>query len=282
MLVLELAPIPAFVAATRLAAPPLLGLLGPLEGQVWIYHAGVSWSWAFIVLSRRAFAPDAPAIRIAPLEDATAAHIHRMMRRVTLLGAGGWLLAGMFYNLGLGFPPALTTVAISGTIVAAVLAVDIVRRAEKVRAGTAAFFGEPSEHGPLGRILIAASPALMGIYVFVAWAYWLAHWLETGVHRLYGPIGTVVVYLLLPILDRLGMELNQAVVPARHHDVDAAAERLSGCLARADRDPGDLRGGAPLGARSLAAGQGRGGADLGRHDLRHRASRCCSGTSSGA
>ena len=214
LLFVELLPVIAFVAATRIAAAPLLPLLGPLEGQVWIYHAGVSWAWAFIVASRRAFAPDAPAIRIAPLDDGTAACIHGLMRNGSIIGAVGWLVAGMFYNLGLGFPPAMVTVALSGTIVAALLAVELARNARDIRAATAAALGQGRRAGAFKRILVSAAPALMGGYLLVAWAYWLAHWLERGQHRLEGPVGTLIVYFLLPIVDRLGAEACRSLIRA--------------------------------------------------------------------
>jgi moderate conductance mechanosensitive channel len=229
LLVIEFLPIVAFVAATRISAAPLLPLLGPLEGQVWIYHAGVSWAWAFIVVSRRALAPDAPSIRIAPLDDAMARRVHRLLRRVTLIGAAGWLIAGMFYNLGLGFPPALTAVALSGTVVAGLLAFDLVRHAGEVRAATAAFFGRGHEAGALTRILVAGAPAILGLYLLIAWAYWLAHWLESGQHRLGGPIGTLLVYFVMPILDRLGAEIVRSTVRARSPAAERIRAGLRGC-----------------------------------------------------
>lgn len=228
LLVLELLPILAFVAATRAVAPLVEGWLGPLWGQVWIYHAGVSWSWGFIVASRRAFAPDAPAIRIAPLDDRMAMQVHALLRRSAMIGAGGWLVAGLFYNLGLGFPPALTTVALAGTAVAALLGVALARHASEVREAVARVVGGPSA-GALPRILVPAAPGLMAAYLLVAWAWWVAHWIETGTHRLHGPLGTLLLFFVLPILDRLGAEIVRSTVRRGTASAERIRAALHGC-----------------------------------------------------
>ncbi len=224
----ELLPIVVFVAVTRVVAAALIGPLGPLEGQVWIYHAGVSYSWAFIVLSRRAFAPDLPEIRIAPLDDYSAAHVHAILRRAVQIGAGGWVAGGLMYNLGLGFPPALVTVALAGTLVAALLEVSALRSFGRIRAAAARIFGADPESGrppgAFGRIAVTAAPPLLAIYILAAWAYWLAHWLERGQHRLDGPVGTLVILLVLPIFDRMGLELTRSLIRGE----DDAAERYRG------------------------------------------------------
>ena len=231
LLVVEFLPIIAFVAATRIAAPPLLGLLGPLEGQVWIYHAGVSWAWAFIVVSRRAFAPDAPAIRIAALGDHTTVCLHSLMRNGTIIGAAGWLIAGLLYNLGLGFPPALATVAVSGTVVAALLAFELARNAADIRRAIAALLGGDRDASAFTRIMVSSAPGLMGLYLLIAWAYWLAHWLESGQQHLEGPLGTLIVFFVLPIFDRLGAEIIRSAI----RSMTDTAERIRAALRSAWR-----------------------------------------------
>ena len=56
---LELAPIVAFVFVTVTVAPLVAGALGPMVDYVWIYQIGVSYSWGFIVIARRAGMTDA-------------------------------------------------------------------------------------------------------------------------------------------------------------------------------------------------------------------------------
>ncbi|MBK0397860.1 mechanosensitive ion channel [Limibaculum sp. M0105] len=204
----ELAPVAAFDFATVTMAPMVAGALGPMVDYVWIYEVGVTNSWGFIVLSRRAFAPDAPGIRIAPLSDAAARRIHGIVRRAVQIGAAGWLIAGLSPTLGLGFPPALITVALAGTAVAALLIVATLRSYGRIRATLASVMldrgGEPSA---LARIVIAAAPGMLMAYLVLAWVYWLANWLESGQQHLYGPAGTLILLLSLPILDALGGEL---------------------------------------------------------------------------
>ncbi|MEM1161771.1 MAG: mechanosensitive ion channel family protein [Pseudomonadota bacterium] len=212
LLVLQMLPIVAFVAATRTAASLVVEPLGALEGYVWIYHAGVSYSWAFIVLMRRLFSPDEPRIRIAPLQDGLAKRIHRMLRRAVQIGAAGWLIGGFFPTLGFGFPPAMVTVALSGTIVAGFLLFGLARHAAQVREATGMVFKGGGRSGTFGRIIVASAPVLLGVYVACAWLYWLAHWLERGQHRLDGPAGTMVVYLVLPIVDRMGREIVRLMI----------------------------------------------------------------------
>jgi len=225
--VLEAAPVVAFVIATVSVAPLVAGALGPMVDYVWIYQVGVSYGWAFIVVSRRAFAPDAPEIRIAPLTDAAARQIHGLVRRSVQIGAGGWLLAGLSPTLGLGFPPALITVALAGTAVAALLLIAAVGNRRQIRAGLANLLvsgrGEP---GALARIAVATAPALLIAYLALAWLYWLAHWLESGQQHLEGPAGTLVFLLLIPILDRLGLEVSRSLIRSR----SPAALRYRGVL----------------------------------------------------
>lgn len=221
--VVEFIPIVVFVAVTRSLAPMMRDALGPLWGQVWIYHAGVSYAWAFILAVRRAFAPDAPSIRIAPLSDEAAESVHRLMRRAVRIGAAGWLVAGLSPNLGFGFPPAMVIVASSGVAVAALLLYTLARSAERVRDAVRAVLGG-DEPGAFARIVTAAAPGLLGLYILGASAFWLAHWLETGRHHLHGPAGTLLVLLGMPILDRLGREIVAAVLRGDSE----AAERFRG------------------------------------------------------
>ncbi len=223
----ELAPIIAFVAATRIVAPLVAGSLGPLVDYVWIYWVGVAYSWAFIVISRRAFAPDAPAIRIAHLGDEGAGAIHRLVRRAVMVGAGGWLLAGLSPTLGLGFPPAMVTMATAGTAVAVLLLSAAIRNSGQIRAALQSVMIEGDQTpSAFSRIAVAACPVLLIVYIAGAWVYWLAHWLETGTQRLDGPAGTLVLLLLVPILDRLGSELCRSMIPR----TSPAALRYRGAL----------------------------------------------------
>ncbi|MEO1000695.1 MAG: hypothetical protein AAFW69_08865 [Pseudomonadota bacterium] len=201
--VVEVLPILVFVAVTRALGPLLAADLGPLRNMVWIYHAGVSYAWAFILIERRAFAPDAPEIRIAPLSDAAATAVHRLLRGAVQIGAAGWLLAGFSPTLGFGFPPAMVIVALSGTLVAALLFLAIARNVGAIRAAVGAVTLEGvAQPGALARLSVLAAPAVLALYVLGAGGYWIAHWLERGQHNLAGPVGTLVVGLVIPILDR--------------------------------------------------------------------------------
>ncbi|HUS54554.1 MAG TPA: mechanosensitive ion channel family protein [Thermohalobaculum sp.] len=210
--VLEITPVVTFVLVTKSVAPLVAGSLGPMVDYVWIYHSGVSYSWGFIVIARRAFAADASAIRIAHLTDTAAIKIHSIVRRAVQIGAAGWLIAGLSPTLGLGYPPALLTVSLAGTAVAAYLLTAAARNYTQIRSAVSALLnttdGRP---GTLARITVAAAPIALIIYLLVAWLYWLAHWLESGQQWLYGPAGTLIYLLLIPILDRLGFELVRSI-----------------------------------------------------------------------
>ncbi|HSF94236.1 MAG TPA: mechanosensitive ion channel family protein [Thermohalobaculum sp.] len=209
---LELAPVFVFVSVTQGVAPLVAGALGPMVDYVWIYHVGVSYSWGFIIIARRAFAPDAPDIRIAHLGDAAAENIQSVVRNAVMIGAAGWLVAGLSPTLGLGFPPALITVALAGTAVAAMLLVTALGSYAPIRAAASGtLIGESGNPGALTRIAVAAAPAALVVYLTGAWLYWLAHWLESGQQWLYGPAGTLVYLLLLPIVDRAGLELVRSM-----------------------------------------------------------------------
>ncbi len=215
---LELLPLVVFVLATVIVEPLLAGWLGPLVDYVWIYHVGVSYGWGFIVVSRRLFAPDAPGVRIAPLSDAAASGVHRLVQRAVMIGMAGWLIAGLSPTFGLGFPPALITMALAGTAVAALLLLSVVRhrgQITKVVADLLSPKGEASETSTLSALFAAAAPAVLIGYLLLAWLYWLGHWLERGAQRLEGPAGTLVVLLLLPLVDRLGQELVNSIIRLR-------------------------------------------------------------------
>ena len=220
--VIEFLPVIAFVATTRIAAPFLAGPLGPLNGQVWIYHAGVAFGWACLLIVRRAFAPDAPGIRIAPLSDDAATGLYRVLRFAIAIGVTGWLIAGFLLNLGLGFPPAIVTVALSGTSVALLLLIALIRNLQAIRKALAKALGVDRDRSGaqdsnapgalLPELVVASGPIILGIYLVGAWAFWLAHWLERGQHQLGGPLGTLVVLLILPILDRMAGEIVRSAL----------------------------------------------------------------------
>ncbi|MFQ5565808.1 MAG: hypothetical protein ACE5EU_05540, partial [Paracoccaceae bacterium] len=230
---LELAPVVVFVFVTRAVAPLVAGALGPMVDYVWIYHVGVSYSWGFIIVARRAFAPDAPEIRIAHLSDEAAARIHLLVRRAVLIGAAGWLFAGLSPTLGFGFPPAMVTVALAGTAVAVLLLAAALRNYGRIREAVSGLLIEGSaEPGALTRIAVSGAAVVLIAYLTVAYLYWVAHWLERGQQRLDGPVGTLVFALLIPILDRLGLELVRSMIrrdsPAaeRYRDVFHGAWRM--------------------------------------------------------
>ena len=209
--VVEIIPIFAFLFATNAMAPMLTDDMGPLSNMLWIYTSGVSYAWIFIVILRRAFAPDAPDVRIAPLTDDAAHRVHRLLRRAVLIGVSGWLLAGLALHIGLGLRSAMVVNVLAGTTVAAVLLLAVVRSGARIRTATAQLFTNGGASA-FSRIAIAVSPTLLAIYVIGAWAYWLALWLERGRHSLDGPVGTLLVYFVLPIIDRIGRELVDSAI----------------------------------------------------------------------
>jgi small-conductance mechanosensitive channel len=221
----EFAPVAAWNIVTVRTAPPLAGALGPMVDYVWIYEVGVTYSWGFIVVARRAFAADAPAIRIAHLSDAAADRIHALVRRAVQIGAAGWLVAGLSPTLGLGFPPALITVSLAGTAVAALLLAAALGNYRRIQAAldTALVAGRDAP-GALVRITVATAPAALVLYLAFAWLYWLARWIESGQQHLDGPAGTLVFLLTLPILDRLGLEIVRGII----RPGSAAAARYQG------------------------------------------------------
>ncbi|GAB5469805.1 MAG: mechanosensitive ion channel [Rhodospirillales bacterium] len=219
LLAIELLPVLAFVVATELLAPHLGPWLGPLTDYVWIYQTGVSYGWAFIVVARRVYAPDAPAIRIAPLGDAAAQALHRLVRRAVLIGLAGWLLAGLSPTFGLGFAPAMVTVALAGSGVALLLVLAVLRNRQTIALGLAGLLpARPDlEAGQTAgaRLLATLAPVILAGYILIAWVYWLSHWLERGAQELEGPVNTLLVLLLLPILDRAGSEIINSILRLR-------------------------------------------------------------------
>lgn len=204
----EMLPIFTFQFTTQLAIPFLDAELGPLMGMTWIYTNGVWWSWVVILLSRRVFAPDLKQIRITSLTDNAACNVHARLRKSVLIGLTGWLLGGAFLNLGFGFPPAIVSVAFAGASITIYLVYSVVRNYAAIQKA-AHFTLEGEEWQPAVSLNLVANmlPWLMSVYIFCIGTYWLLHWLERGQHQLYGPLGTLIVFLTLPIFDRFGGEL---------------------------------------------------------------------------
>ncbi|MEM0908726.1 MAG: mechanosensitive ion channel family protein [Pseudomonadota bacterium] len=210
--VVEMLPIVAFVAATRVSAAFLLGPLGPLDAMVWIYHAGVSNAWGFLILARRAFAPDEPQIRIAPVADTVARDVFSLIHRCILIAAAGWLIAGLSPTFGFGFAPAITTVALAGVAIGLILLVAVIRNADRIKDAAAGAVNLDGETSALTRMGVVASAGLLGVYIAFATLYWLAHWLERGQQELAGPLGTLLLLLVVPIVDRMGREITASLV----------------------------------------------------------------------
>ncbi|MEM1382295.1 MAG: mechanosensitive ion channel family protein [Pseudomonadota bacterium] len=214
LLLLELAPIGVFVAATNLSGMALAAPLGPLTDYLWIYHAGVSAGWAFITVVRRVFSPDAPHLKLSALDSQAGTEILVLTRQVVILGVAGWLFAGLFPVIGLGFPPAMVTVAAAGTVATILMLVAILRCRKDIQFSIARLLPEGAGARTGGLILTVGGPVLAAVYVLIAYVYWVSQWLESGTQHLVGPAGTLVVVLLLPMLDRLGPELVRSTIRA--------------------------------------------------------------------
>lgn len=228
--IVEVLPIFAFVTVSNPAISLLSGELGPLDRLQWIYTAGISYSWGGLVVARRLFAPKAPQIRIAPLPDDMARRVYRVIRLSAIIGAGSWVMGGTWLHLGFGFPPALLTVASGGTAVAGVLLYAVSVNFADIRKATEAVFGQDNA-GAFARISVASAPWLLAVYVVGAYLFWVAHWVEQGQHHLLGPVGTLIVYLTLPIFDRLGREIIRSIL----RSPSDLAERFRGVFYRAWR-----------------------------------------------
>ncbi len=223
----EILPIFIFQLGTQLSVPFLEPMLGPLMGMIWIYTNGVWWSWVVIVLSRRVFAPDLAQIRITSLTDNAAKNVHARIHRSVLIGLAGWLLGGIFLHLGLGFPPAIISVALSGASITLYLVYSVTRNYAAIQTATQfALDGERPQTETVLSLVAITLPWLMSAYILGIGTYWLLHWLERGQHRLYGPLGTLVVFLTLPIFDRLG----DAVISTYLDTSTAAGKRYKDVL----------------------------------------------------
>jgi small-conductance mechanosensitive channel len=202
-----------------------------MTDYVWIFHAGVSRRWVVLVTTRRILAPDHPQLRITAFSDEAAAGIDRLAMRATLIGMTGWLLAGLAPTLGLGFTPAMPVVSLAGTAASGLILAAVIRHRHRTIAAVAELL--PSEEGAptLRRALASAAPAVAIASLAVAYLSWLASWLETGTDRMVGPVGTLVVLLLLPVFLSLGEQAMRSLVPStspqalRYRAVQTSATR---------------------------------------------------------
>ena len=213
-----LLPIVAFRGVVRALTPLLQDYLGPLQGggisYIWIFESGVSSAWFVLALSRRIFAPQAPQLRLANVSDEAAAALQLVVVRTLIIGMTGWLIAGLFPALGYGFPPALATVAIFGTIAYLVMMGDGLLHFSEMSQTTARLFGagDAAERNVFRTILATAAPWLVLLFFTLAYFYWIGLWISTGQMHLVGPVGTIAVGLALPAFDQLGAETVQSLV----------------------------------------------------------------------
>ncbi|MEM7268675.1 MAG: mechanosensitive ion channel family protein [Pseudomonadota bacterium] len=212
--VVEAFPLILFILVTNALIPLLSEPLGRLTQMRWIYTTGVTEGWAVVIVARRAFAPDAPMIRIAPLEDDAAKSLYRLLRSAAIIVMGGWMLAGLSFHMGLTLVPAMILNALAGSIAAALFLAAVVTSGDRIRHASAAVFGGGEDAGAFSRIAVAISPVALALFVLWAWIYWLALWLENGQHYLEGPLGTMLVYLTLPIFDKMGDEIVRSAIRA--------------------------------------------------------------------
>ncbi|MEM7498396.1 MAG: mechanosensitive ion channel family protein [Pseudomonadota bacterium] len=214
---IDLLPVAAFSLATTLFGRLLAAPLGPLTDYIWIFQAGVTNGWTFIVLLNRAFAPDVPSLRIASVDDTAAQAVVSAGRLVVAVAVAGWLIAGLAPTLGLGFPPAMVTVAATGLIVTAMLILAVLRHRHGISAAVMRLLPETEKEAeaaaetPWQRLVARAAPFLALLYIFVAASFWLLNWLESGQLYLRGPSSTILVLLALPLFDRLGHETAAAL-----------------------------------------------------------------------
>ncbi|MBX2855850.1 MAG: mechanosensitive ion channel family protein [Rhodobacteraceae bacterium] len=235
MTFVELIPVIAFSIAIWLVTPLLGGLLGPLHGggvsYVWIFQTGVAYGWMMIILSRRVNAPGAPQLRLADARDEDIADIHQMSCYGTLVGVGGWLIAGLFPALGYGFAPAMLLVALAGTLLVAIVLIGLLRNLRAMREGLASFHTgreQVEEPSTLGAMFTNAAPWAMVGYLTLAYLYWLERWVETGQLYIIGPLGTLLVWLLAPVAVRLGDETIAEAMSARSETAQRFRPVLAG------------------------------------------------------
>ncbi|MEM8622382.1 MAG: mechanosensitive ion channel family protein [Pseudomonadota bacterium] len=213
LIVVDLLPIAAFSVVTTFATRLLSGSLGPLLDYGWIYQAGVTNGWAFLVLITRAFSPDFPKVRLASVNDASASAVVRLGRQVVTVAVSGWLIGGLSPTLGFGFPPAMVIVGSTGVIVALILIAAVLRNRHAIVGTVSGFLPTPNPEiaAPWQRTVSLAAPFAALLYILIAATYWLLHWLESGQLYLQGPASTLLVLLSLPLFDRLGSEAAAAM-----------------------------------------------------------------------
>ncbi|MEL6196567.1 MAG: mechanosensitive ion channel family protein, partial [Pseudomonadota bacterium] len=209
----DLMPVVAFSVATTLVGRLLYGPLGPLTDYLWAYQEAVVSGWVFLILLQRAFAPDAPRLRIASVDDEGAAAVVRLGRRLVIVGVGGWLIAGLAPPLGLGAAPMMLMVAVTGMVVTLVLVVAVLRNRAAIESAVLAVLPaiQPEAGPPWQRSVASAVPFAALSYVVFAGSYWLLRWLEAGELHLLGPTSTGLVLLLLPLADRFGREIARVM-----------------------------------------------------------------------
>lgn len=213
LILIAMAPVAAFWAAVTLTTQLLQAPLGPLAGFAALGRDAIVNCWVFLIVLQRAFAPEAPALRIASVDDPSAIAVVRSGRRVLILCLAGWLPAGVMVPLGLGEAAMLIMVAATGVAVTGMLIVAVLRNRAAIEATVLTALAPPRSEtaAPWQRSLASAAPIMALLYLAFAGSYAVLRWLETGTLHLLGPASTGLVLLLVPILDRFGAEMARVL-----------------------------------------------------------------------
>jgi len=212
-LALELVALAAFVLGALAVFFALYQGHAPTRRLVLVYLAAVVLARAVAALSRFLLAPADPALRLLPLADPAARHLHVGVVRLAAFYAFGVGTLDLLRSLG---APAATIDALGVLLATAflALALDTIWR---IRADMAALIAGDNG-GPLRRLAATVWPVLATAYLGAVYLARVVEILVGGPSMSGAPIASVVLLLALPLVDLALCRVLRAVLAGRAMD----------------------------------------------------------------
>ena len=151
------------------------------------------------LVSRLILAPKVSTLRFVPLNDETAAYLHRWLMRITFIGAFGWLTCGLLAINNLSEALHLEMVAGVGLVIAFLLIYLIVKNRQPVTGALEKRWGT-SQHRLQAQFAMRWH-ILAVVYVLVLWGFWTFSLLLFGSKAMLPGIVTLLAIPLYFLLD---------------------------------------------------------------------------------
>lgn len=194
---LDLTAIAAFAAVVGIATLTLTEADSPTRLFTVTYLLCALTLQVVDAIARLLFAPQAPGLRIAPVDDAAARSAYRWLMWIAVIATFGFLSCGLIAVMGLLGPPHVLLLLIVGTLVVALACVGVFRARRQVAGLLAREGSGTAMASALARIWFV--PVIL--LLVVLYLAWLTHLFWTGEPAVGSIAASIGVLFAIPIAD---------------------------------------------------------------------------------